>query len=104
MDEQRMAVLKRKAAGVGLSEREAAELGRLLAEAEGKPYSDAATERERRIAEDRAAAEQSVRRSRGGPLAWLARARPRKDRNRTVPTDAAERGGSRSEGGREKAA
>jgi hypothetical protein len=37
-----MSVLQRKARGTGLSDPEADELGRLLAEASGRPYSNAA--------------------------------------------------------------
>jgi hypothetical protein len=71
LDETRTAELKAKAAAVGLSEQEAGELGRLLAEAEGKPYSDAATERAKRTAGERAEPEPKARRRRRGLFGLL---------------------------------
>ena len=44
MDEQRMQALIEKAGTIGLSDEEAIELGRLYAEAAGKPHSTAAEE------------------------------------------------------------
>jgi hypothetical protein len=41
MDKERFEELKTKAAGEGLSDEEAAELGRLYAEEAGEPYGDA---------------------------------------------------------------
>ena len=41
MDRDRFEELKRKAAGEGVSDEEAAELGRLYAEERGEPYEDA---------------------------------------------------------------
>lgn len=44
MNEIRIGALQRKARTIGLSDREADELGRLLAEAQGRPYSNATKE------------------------------------------------------------
>jgi hypothetical protein len=63
VDEKRMAQLEAKARAFGLSTREAGELGRLYAEAEGKRYSDAATEHAARVKADRMAAERRRRRA-----------------------------------------
>jgi hypothetical protein len=49
MDRSRLQQLERKAATIGLDDDEAGELGRLYAEAEGKPYSDAEHERTVRL-------------------------------------------------------
>ena len=46
MDQQRFKELERKRDEVGLSEEEANELGRMVAELEGQPYSNAETERD----------------------------------------------------------
>lgn len=43
MDVDRFEELKRKAAGEGLTDEEAAELGRLYAEERGEPYQDASS-------------------------------------------------------------
>jgi hypothetical protein len=59
MDDVRMAALQRKARTIGLSDPEADELGRMFAESEGKPYSDA--EQEHRAAK---ATEEKVRKQR----------------------------------------
>jgi hypothetical protein len=46
MDERRFEELKRKAAGEGLTDEEAAELGRLYAEERGEPYQDSSSARD----------------------------------------------------------
>ena len=46
MDRERFEELKRKAAGEGLTDEEAAELGRLYAEERGEPYQDSSSMRE----------------------------------------------------------
>lgn len=43
MDGDRFEELKRKAAGEGLTDEEAAELGRLYAEERGEPYQDSSS-------------------------------------------------------------
>lgn len=50
MNEIRMNELQDKAMRRGLSDAEASELGRLIAEAEGKPYSNTALERKKHVA------------------------------------------------------
>ena len=106
MDEKRMAVLKAKAAKVGLSEREACELGRLYAEAEGKPYSDVAAEREIRAAEDRAERERRAQRRRKGPIRLLLGTRRLEIGTTSVPAEEAEHEeyGPRSDREKRKAA
>ncbi len=54
MDALRMKQLEKKAAGVGLSDAEAVELGRFYAEVAGKPYSGVEEERARQAEEARA--------------------------------------------------
>ena len=53
MNEARMMTLQHKVATVGLNDDEADELGRLYAEAAGRPYSNAADERKAGRARDR---------------------------------------------------
>jgi hypothetical protein len=79
--------LKNKAAAVGLSEPEAGELGRLLAAAAGRAYSDAPTEHAKTLAEQ-AAKEKAARRRRRGPFGFLAR----KDRHQITSTVAPAKG------------
>ncbi len=106
MDEKRMAVLKAKAAKVGLSEQEAGELGRLYAEAEGKPYSDVAAEREIRAAEERADRERRAQLRRKGPFGLLLGTRRLEIGTTSVPAEEAEHEeyGPRSEREKRKAA
>ncbi len=89
-----------------MSEQEACELGRLYAEAEGKPYSDVAAEREIRAAEDRAERERRAQRRHKGPFGLLLGTRRLEIGTTSVPAEEAEHEeyGPRSDREKRKAA
>jgi hypothetical protein len=62
MNERRLRTLKAKGGTVGLSDSEASELGHLFAQAEHKPYVDAAEERLARTKRERSLEERNPRR------------------------------------------
>jgi hypothetical protein len=85
MDADRFEELKRKAAGEGLTDEEAAELGRLYAEERGDPYQDAGSVKNAGAgSEDQESQESQERRELDA--AAEAKAAAERDRTQAIPT------------------
>ena len=81
MEGDRFAELKAKAAAEGLTDAEAAELGRLYAERSGEPYHDAGSVRDG----DAAAEDQESQERRERDAAAEAEAAQERDRSQAIP-------------------
>jgi hypothetical protein len=81
VDDQRFEELKRKAAGEGLTDEEAAELGRLYAEERGEPYQDASSARDA----DASSEDQQSEERRERDAAAEAQATEERDRAQAIP-------------------
>ena len=82
MDADRFEELKRKAAGEGLSDEEAAELGRLYAEERGEPHQDASPVKDA----DAASEDQESEERREIDAAAKAGDARERDRTQAIPT------------------
>jgi hypothetical protein len=81
VDRDRFEELKRKAAGEGVSDEEAAELGRLYAEERGEPYQDSSSVREA----DASSEERDSQGRREQDAAADAQATEERDRAQAIP-------------------
>lgn len=81
MDRDRFEELKRKAAGEGLTDEEAGELGRMYAEERGEPYQDAGSFRDA----DAASEDQSSQQRREQDAAARAEDTEERDRAQAIP-------------------
>jgi hypothetical protein len=80
VEPDRFEELKRKAAGEGLTDEEAAELGRLYAEERGEPYQDSSSVSDDASSEDRESQERRKREA-----AAKAKAAAERDRTQAIP-------------------
>jgi hypothetical protein len=81
VERDRFEELKRKAAGEGLTDEEAAELGRLYAEERGEPYQDSSSVSDA----DASSEDQESQHRRGLDAAAQAKATEERDRTQALP-------------------